>query len=86
MKGTAYLTGRVCQYTDTPDGDYIIDRHPEAENAWIYGGGSGTGFHAGPHAARTWRNTSLDTACRIPGFPYLASNRRENAFFVVDMH
>ena len=48
MKGAAYLTGRVCQYTNTPDGDYIIDRHPEAENAWIYGGGSGTGFHAGP--------------------------------------
>ena len=48
MKGAVYLTGRVCQYTNTPDGDYIIDRHPEAENAWIYGGGSGTGFHAGP--------------------------------------
>ena len=48
MKGAAYLGGRVCQYTSTPDGDYIIDRHPEAENAWIHGGGSGTGFHNGP--------------------------------------
>ena len=48
MKGAPYIGGRVCQYTSTPDGDYIIDRHPKAENAWITGGGSGTGFHAGP--------------------------------------
>jgi len=23
---------RVCQYTNTPDGDFIADRHPEADN------------------------------------------------------
>ena len=39
---------RVCQYENTPDGHYLIDRHPEADNAWIVGGGSGHGFKLGP--------------------------------------
>jgi glycine/D-amino acid oxidase-like deaminating enzyme len=40
--------GRVCQYTNTPDGDFIVDRHPEADNLWLVGGGSGHGFKHGP--------------------------------------
>jgi sarcosine oxidase len=39
---------RVCQYEATPDTNFIIDRHPELENAWIAGGGSGHGFKHGP--------------------------------------
>ena len=27
---------------------FILDRHPEAENVWIVGGGSGHGFKHGP--------------------------------------
>ena len=30
------------------DGNYIIDKHPEAENTWVIGGGSGHGFKLGP--------------------------------------
>ena len=30
------------------DSNYIIDRHPEFENVWIAGGGSGHGFKMGP--------------------------------------
>lgn len=42
------LGTRVCQYTCTPDGHYLLDRHPEAENLWIAAGGSGHGFKLGP--------------------------------------
>jgi monomeric sarcosine oxidase len=39
---------RVCQYEQTPDNYFIIDRHPAAENIWLVGGGSGHGFKHGP--------------------------------------
>lgn len=39
---------RVCQYENTPDGHYLIDRHPEAGNVWLLGGGSGHGFKLSP--------------------------------------
>ena len=39
---------RVCQYENTSNGDFLIDRHPELENVWLVGGGSGHGFKHGP--------------------------------------
>jgi sarcosine oxidase len=39
---------RVCQYENTSNGDLLIDRHPEMENVWFAGGGSGHGFKHGP--------------------------------------
>jgi sarcosine oxidase len=39
---------RVCQYENTSSGDFLIDRHPELENVWLVGGGSGHGFKHGP--------------------------------------
>ena len=42
------LETRVCQYENTSNGDFLIDRHPEVENVWIVGGGSGHGFKHGP--------------------------------------
>jgi glycine/D-amino acid oxidase-like deaminating enzyme len=38
----------VCQYTNTSNGDFLIDRHPEMDNVWLVGGGSGHGFKHGP--------------------------------------
>jgi len=48
MKNAPLVETRVCQYENTPDSDFIIDRHPRAENVWIVGGGSGHGFKHGP--------------------------------------
>ena len=48
MKDAPVLETRVCQYENTPDHDYILDRHPTAGNVWIAGGGSGHGFKNGP--------------------------------------
>lgn len=39
---------RVCQYENTSNGDFLIDRHPSFENVWLAGGGSGHGFKHGP--------------------------------------
>jgi glycine/D-amino acid oxidase-like deaminating enzyme len=38
----------VCQYENTPDENFIMDRHPSAANAWLVGGGSGHGYKHGP--------------------------------------
>ncbi len=48
MAGAPLIEARVCQYSNTPDGHFIIDRHPAADNVWIAGGGSGHGFKLGP--------------------------------------
>jgi sarcosine oxidase len=42
------LETRVCQYENTSNGDFLIDRHPEFDNVWLVGGGSGHGFKHGP--------------------------------------
>lgn len=48
MRDAPLIEGRVCQYENSPDGHFIIDRHPRAANAWIVGGGSGHGYKHGP--------------------------------------
>jgi glycine/D-amino acid oxidase-like deaminating enzyme len=42
------LESRVCQYENSTDHNFILDRHPEAQNVWLVGGGSGHGFKHGP--------------------------------------
>ena len=42
------LGSEVCQYENTSNGDFLIDRHPTLENVWLVGGGSGHGFKHGP--------------------------------------
>ncbi|MEA2338229.1 MAG: hypothetical protein QOE82_2236 [Thermoanaerobaculia bacterium] len=42
------VSAEVCQYENSPDGHLIVDRHPEAANVWIAGGGSGHGFKLSP--------------------------------------
>jgi sarcosine oxidase len=39
---------RVCQYENTSNGDFLVDRHPDFDNVWLVGGGSGHGFKHGP--------------------------------------
>jgi glycine/D-amino acid oxidase-like deaminating enzyme len=48
LKDAPLLESRVCQYEQTPDSDFIIDRHPKNEHVWLLGGGSGHGFKHGP--------------------------------------
>ncbi len=48
MKDAPLLETRVCQYENTIDHNFIVDRHPGNSNVWIVGGGSGHGFKHGP--------------------------------------
>jgi len=48
LKDAPLLESRVCQYENTADEHFILDRHPLREDVWIAGGGSGHGFKHGP--------------------------------------
>lgn len=42
------IESRVCQVTNSVDGNFIVDQLPFSENTWIVGAGSGHGFKHGP--------------------------------------
>ena len=48
MASAPVMETRICQYENTSNGDFLIDRHPGVENVWLVGGGSGHGFKHGP--------------------------------------
>jgi sarcosine oxidase len=48
LKHAPALGAEVCQYENTPDGHFIVDRHPAMPDLWLAGGGSGHGFKMGP--------------------------------------
>lgn len=48
LSNAPLLGSEVCQYENTSNGDFLIDRHPTLENVWLVGGGSGHGFKHGP--------------------------------------
>lgn len=48
LKSAPLVASEVCQYENTSNGDFLIDRHPDFENVWLVGGGSGHGFKHGP--------------------------------------
>ena len=66
------LDARVCQYENSPDGHLIIDRHPNASNAWLVGGGSGHGFKLSPAVGQRVASHLLD---RQPIEPQFALTR-----------
>jgi sarcosine oxidase/L-pipecolate oxidase len=39
-----FSNSRICWYTDTPDGDFLITYHPEFDGLFLATGGSGHGF------------------------------------------
>src|SRR5882724_13643980 len=53
---------RVCQYENTSNGDFLIDRHPTLSNVWFAGGGSGHGFKHGPAVGEYITGQMLDGA------------------------
>jgi sarcosine oxidase len=48
LRDAPVVETRVCQYENTSNGDFLIDRHPDFANVWLIGGGSGHGFKHGP--------------------------------------
>lgn len=62
---------RVCQYEYSPDGHFLLDRHPEATNVWLVGGGSGHGFKMGPALGAYVSRLVLDGRVPDEQFSYM---------------
>lgn len=52
LAGAPLNESRVCQYENSANGDFLLDRHPAASNLILVGGGSGHGFKHGPEVGR----------------------------------
>ncbi len=48
LKNAPLVESRVCPYENSPDGNFIFEKHPDADNLVFLGGGSGHGFKHGP--------------------------------------
>ena len=52
LRNAPVLGAEVCQYENSSNGDFLIDRHPSYSNVVLVGGGSGHGFKHGPEVGR----------------------------------
>jgi sarcosine oxidase len=68
---------RVCQYENTSNGDFLIDRHPDFENVWLAGGGSGHGFKHGPAVGEYVSARILDGGAVNPRFSLATKSQTE---------
>lgn len=68
LKDAPLVSNEVCQYENTSNGDFLIDKHPERENVWLVGGGSGHGFKHGPAVGELVATAVLTDAAADPAF------------------
>ena len=68
LKDAPLVEARVCQYENTPDNHFIIDRHPQREDVWLIGGGSGHGFKHGPAVGEMVAELVMERKNPDPGF------------------
>ena len=66
MRNAPLLETRVCQYEQSPDSHFLIDRHPASAHAWLVGGGSGHGFKHGPALGERIAKMVLEEEDREP--------------------
>jgi monomeric sarcosine oxidase len=75
------VESRVCQYENSSNGDFLIDRHPQWENVVLVGGGSGHGFKHGPavgkYAAQLVTGTNKNIEARFSLESKAAQQRRD---------
>jgi sarcosine oxidase len=55
----------------------LIDRHPDFENVWLVGGGSGHGFKHGPSVGEYVARLILGTGIPEPRFSLASKNTRQ---------
>jgi len=68
LEDAPIVEASVCQYENTPDGRFILDRHPRAANVFIAGGGSGHGFKHGPAIGELVASMALGETAPDPAF------------------
>ena len=80
LKNSPVVETRVCQYENTSNGDFLIDQHPDFENVWLVGGGSGHGFKHGPSVGEYVTTRILQTGTRSLTSTQLAAEQLERRF------
>jgi len=75
LKDAPLVGSEVCQYENTSNGDFLIDRHPERENVWLVGGGSGHGFKHGPAVGEYVAERILQGGAVDPRFTFATKER-----------
>jgi monomeric sarcosine oxidase len=82
LSGAPVIEARVCQYENTSNGDFLIDRHPAHENVWLVGGGSGHGFKHGPAVGEYVTSLMSENLNVEPRFSLVTKKRvqRRNVF------
>jgi len=59
------IHARVCQYENSSNGDFLMDRLPGHDRVWLVGAGSGHGFKHGPAVGRRAAAHVLDPATPV---------------------
>jgi glycine/D-amino acid oxidase-like deaminating enzyme len=73
-----YVHGRVCQYENSSNGDFLLDRLPGHDRVWLVGAGSGHGFKHGPAVGRRVADHIADAALAIePRFALAAKAKTQ---------
>jgi glycine/D-amino acid oxidase-like deaminating enzyme len=72
------VESRVCQYENTSTGDFLLDRHPDFDNVWLAGGGSGHGFKHGPVVGEYIRQRIDSEIAHNPKFSLAAKTLERN--------
>ena len=68
LAGAPVASAPGCHYGLTPDGQFVFARHPEHDNVWLLGGGSGHGYKHGPALAEHVAAVLAGTAQPEPRF------------------
>ncbi len=69
---------QVCMYTRSPDGHFIVDRHPEYSHVVFAAGLSGHGFKFAPALARAIADIISDKELKLP-IDFLSTARFNNS-------
>jgi glycine/D-amino acid oxidase-like deaminating enzyme len=77
LAGAPLVEARVCQYEASSDGHFLVDRHPQLENVWLVGGGSGHGFKMGPALGEHVASVMQGRSAVNPLFAYARLRPRE---------
>ncbi len=74
MKNAPLIESRVCQYENSANGDFLLDKHPSIDNVWLAGGGSGHGFKHGPAVGEYLAGRILGSQTPEPRFSFASKS------------
>jgi glycine/D-amino acid oxidase-like deaminating enzyme len=76
LRDAPVVSSRLCLYSDSRDGDFLIDRHPTREGLSVAAGGSGHGFKFAPLLGDLIADVVLGGA-PLPRFSWRSPDQRK---------